>query len=65
MSFRDLYRGCREGFFVNSDTVLRTQLTEFYDHNMCKNKRSVDGTEYLVIPIEQNILQQFVDQQDQ
>lgn len=63
MSFKDLYRACREGFYVNSDTVLRTQLTEFYDHNMCKNKRSVDGTEYLSIPIDKNILGQFVEQQ--
>lgn len=59
---RDLYHGCREKFLVSSDLALRTQLTEFVDHNMVKMKRSIDGTEYLIIPIDQYVLQQFVDQ---
>lgn len=62
MAFKDLYHECRENFLVNSDSVLRTQLTEFIDHNMVRNKRSVDGTEYLVIPIDRHILEQFSEQ---
>lgn len=60
---KDLYHGCRDKFLVSSDLALRTQLTEFVDHNMAKMKRSIDGTEYLTIPIDQYILHQFVEQQ--
>lgn len=63
LSFNDLYHGCRERFLVSSDLALRTQLTEFVDHNMAKMKRSIDGTEHVIIPIENHVLEQFVEQQ--
>lgn len=61
ISFKDLYMACREAFIVSSDLALRAQLTEFLDHKMIKQKRSVDGTEYLNIPLTAAVLQKFVD----
>lgn len=60
---KDLYHGCRDKFLVSSDLALRTQLTEFVDHNMVKLKRSIDGTEYVTVPIDEYVLQQFFEQQ--
>lgn len=61
ISFKDLYMACREAFIVSSDLALRAQLTEFLDHKMIKQKRSLDGTEYLSIPLTTAILQKFFD----
>ncbi|XP_063227687.1 origin recognition complex subunit 2 [Bacillus rossius redtenbacheri] len=63
IAFRDLYRSCRENLLVSSDLALRAQLSEFLDHHLVKSRRSIDGTEMLTIPIENTILQQFIDQQ--
>lgn len=60
--FKDLYMACREAFIVSSDLALRAQLTEFLDHKMIKQKRSVDGIEYLIIPLTINLLQKFIDE---
>ncbi|OXU28269.1 hypothetical protein TSAR_010960 [Trichomalopsis sarcophagae] len=65
MAFKDLYRASREGFLVSSDQALRSQLTEFVDHKLVKNKRNSDGVEYLVIPLDNALLKQFLEQQDQ
>uniref|UniRef100_A0A6P7F1C9 Origin recognition complex subunit 2 n=1 Tax=Diabrotica virgifera virgifera TaxID=50390 RepID=A0A6P7F1C9_DIAVI len=62
LAFKDLYHMCREAFIVSSDLALRAQLTEFVDHKMLKMKRSVDGTEYLVIPLASTLLQKFLDE---
>lgn len=59
MPFKILYLQCRENFLVSSDLALRAQLTEFLDHKLVKSRRSGDGTEQLVIPINNSILQQF------
>ena len=60
ITFQDFYMKCREQFLVNSDATLRTQLTEFKDHMLIKT-RQVDGSEVLYIPVEQKILQQFLE----
>ncbi|KAF2896664.1 hypothetical protein ILUMI_09513 [Ignelater luminosus] len=60
--FKDLYWACREAFLASSDLALRSQLTEFVDHKMLKFRRSMDGSEYLIIPTAANILQQFLDE---
>nr|CAH7738592.1 unnamed protein product [Callosobruchus chinensis] len=62
ISFKDLYMACLESFIVSSDLALRAQLTEFVDHKMVKLKRSVDGTEYLIIPLANNLLQKLLDE---
>lgn len=62
MPFKNLYKKCLEGFLVSSDIILRAQLTEFCDHNMLTLKRAADGTEQLKIPIDNILLQQFVEQ---
>lgn len=63
IAFKKLYSACREAFLVSSDLALRAQLTEFVDHKMVKFRRSADGTEYLVIPISNQLLQQFLHEQ--
>ncbi|XP_059052767.1 origin recognition complex subunit 2 [Achroia grisella] len=64
LPFKDLYSKCREQFLVSSDMALRAQLTEFIDHKLVKIKRTYDGSENLVIPIENSLLQQFLEQQN-
>ena len=55
-----LYRRCRRAFLVNSDLTLRAQLTEFIDHKLIRNKNS-DGMDYLLIPLENSTLQEFIE----
>ncbi|XP_051173962.1 origin recognition complex subunit 2 [Leptopilina boulardi] len=64
MAFKDLYQKAREGFFVTNEITLRTQLTEFLDHKLIKEKRGVDGIQYLTIPLDKALLQQFLEQQE-
>ncbi|CAF4811469.1 unnamed protein product [Pieris macdunnoughi] len=63
LPFKDLYSKSREQFLVSSELALRAQLTEFLDHKLVKFKRTLDGSENLVIPIESVLLQQFLEQQ--
>lgn len=62
MSFKELYASSRDSFLVSSDIALRAQLTEFTDHKLVKLKRAADGMEYLSVPIQNNLLQQFMDE---
>lgn len=63
LPFKELYSKCREQFVVSSDTALRAQLTEFLDHKLVKMKRTYDGSENLIIPIENVLLQEFLEKQ--
>ncbi|XP_060639315.2 origin recognition complex subunit 2 [Anolis sagrei] len=60
LSFQELYQHCREAFLVNSDLSLRAQLTEFRDHKLIRTKRSADGVEYLLIPVDMGTLAEFL-----
>ncbi|XP_061711160.1 origin recognition complex subunit 2 [Cydia pomonella] len=62
LPFKELYSKSREQFLVSSDIALRAQLTEFLDHKLVKMKRTYDGSENLVIPIDNSLLQQFLEQ---
>ncbi|XP_071580138.1 origin recognition complex subunit 2 [Temnothorax nylanderi] len=62
MPFKDLYRAAREQFLVSSDLALRAQLTEFIDHKLLRTKRTVDGAEHLLIPLDKALLKQFMEQ---
>lgn len=64
MAFKDLYRAAREGFLVSSDLALRAQLTEFIDHKLVKIKRNIDSVEHLVIPLNNGLLKQFIEEYD-
>ncbi|XP_058443338.1 origin recognition complex subunit 2 [Malaya genurostris] len=64
MLFKDLYGCCREAFLVSTDLALRAQLTEFIDHKLVRVKRTVDGAENLLIPIESGLLDQFLEEND-
>ncbi|XP_070502762.1 origin recognition complex subunit 2 [Chironomus tepperi] len=64
MIFKDLYSACREAFLVSSDIALRAQLTEFLDHKLARMKRGVDGAEYITIPIKNQLLQKFMNEQN-
>lgn len=61
--FKKLYWNCRESFLVSSDMALRAQLTEFVDHKMVRLRRSAEGTEFVVIPIANTLLKQFLNEQ--
>ncbi|NWS10666.1 ORC2 protein, partial [Pachyramphus minor] len=65
LSFQDFYQQCREAFLVNSDLTLRAQLTEFRDHKLIRTKRGADGVEYLLIPVDNNTLTSFLENQDE
>ncbi|XP_051529303.1 origin recognition complex subunit 2 isoform X1 [Myxocyprinus asiaticus] len=64
LSFQDFYQRCREAFLVNSDITLRTQLTEFRDHKLIRTKKGADGVEYLLIPVDNGTLTDFLERND-
>ena len=65
LSFKDLYRRCRRAFLVNSDLTLRAQLTEFRDHKLIRERKGTDdGIDYLIIPLNNATLTEFVDQRN-
>ena len=57
-----LFRKCRQSFLVNSDLTLRAQLTEFLDHKLIRSKKGTDGMDYLIIPLENSTLLEFIEQ---
>ncbi|NXI99408.1 ORC2 protein, partial [Psophia crepitans] len=65
LSFQDFYQQCREAFLVNSDLTLRAQLTEFRDHKLIRTKRGADGVEYLLIPVDDSTLTDFLQKEDE
>ncbi|XP_041259555.1 origin recognition complex subunit 2 isoform X3 [Onychostruthus taczanowskii] len=65
MSFQDFYQQCREAFLVNSDLTLRAQLTEFRDHKLIRTKRGADGVEYLLIPVDDSTLTDFLEKENE
>ncbi|NWU41555.1 ORC2 protein, partial [Hylia prasina] len=65
LSFQDFYQQCREAFLVNSDLTLRAQLTEFRDHKLIRAKRGADGVEYLLIPVDDSTLTDFLEKEDE
>ncbi|NWI16074.1 ORC2 protein, partial [Crypturellus soui] len=65
LSFQDFYQHCREAFLVNSDLTLRAQLTEFRDHKLIRTKRAADGVEYVLIPVDDSTLTDFLEKEDE
>ncbi|XP_046402731.1 origin recognition complex subunit 2 isoform X2 [Ischnura elegans] len=65
ISFRDLYWKSREAFLLSSDLALRAQLTEFVDHHIIKSRAGADGDERLSIPLDNVVLQDFLDEQNE
>lgn len=65
LSFQDFYQQCREAFLVNSDLTLRAQLTEFRDHKLIRTKKGTDGVEYLLIPIDNGTLTDFLEKEEE
>lgn len=63
MPFKDLFRASRESFWVSTDAALRALLTEFLDHSLVKTKR-LSGDEYLLIPLDNCLLKQFLEKYD-
>ncbi|KAL5243229.1 hypothetical protein ACI65C_010639 [Semiaphis heraclei] len=54
--FSTLYRWCRQRFLASTDLALRSQLTEFVDHELVKWKRDAD---VLYVPVDVDVLIQF------
>ncbi|NWT84530.1 ORC2 protein, partial [Lanius ludovicianus] len=65
LSFQDFYQQCREAFLVNNDLTLRAQLTEFRDHKLIRTRRGADGVEYLLIPVDDSTLTDFLEKEDE
>ncbi|XP_010990268.1 origin recognition complex subunit 2 [Camelus dromedarius] len=65
LSFQDFYQQCREAFLVNSDLTLRAQLTEFRDHKLIRTKKGTDGVEYLLIPVDNGTLTDFLEMEEE
>ncbi|ELK35879.1 Origin recognition complex subunit 2 [Myotis davidii] len=65
LAFQDFYQQCREAFLVNSDLTLRAQLTEFRDHKLIRTKKGTDGVEYLLIPIDNGTLSEFLEKEEE
>ena len=61
MPYKELYRTCRNEFYVSSDSILRKQLVEYYDHSLLKSHRGADGLEYLQIPLTTLALKKFLE----
>ncbi|KAF2345553.1 Origin recognition complex subunit 2, partial [Trinorchestia longiramus] len=59
--FSELYQQSRERMFVNSDLVLRAQLTEFKDHKLLRQRRGPDGAELLHVPLSASSLRDFLE----
>ncbi|XP_027845326.1 origin recognition complex subunit 2 isoform X1 [Aphis gossypii] len=60
--FSTLYRWCRQRFLASTDLALRSQLTEFVDHELVKWKRDVD---VLYVPVDIDVLAQFYKQNEE
>ncbi|KAF4014215.1 hypothetical protein G4228_005460 [Cervus hanglu yarkandensis] len=65
LCFQDFYQQCREAFLVNSDLTLRAQLIEFRDHKLIRTKKGTDGVEYLLIPVDNGILTDFLEKEEE
>uniref|UniRef100_A0A8D1SNC4 Origin recognition complex subunit 2 n=1 Tax=Sus scrofa TaxID=9823 RepID=A0A8D1SNC4_PIG len=65
LPFQDFYQQCREAFLVNSDLTLRAQLTEFRDHKLLRTKKGADGVEYLLIPVDNGTLTDFLAKEEE
>lgn len=59
MQFSELYRRCRQLFIVSTDLALRTQLTEFIDHQLVKWKKETDT---LSVCVDRDVLKTFKDE---
>lgn len=60
--FSVLYGWCRQRFLVSTDLALRSQLTEFVDHQLVKWKRDTD---VLYVPVDVDVLIQFYKQNEE
>lgn len=60
--FSILYGWCRQQFLVSTDLALRSQLTEFVDHELVKWKRDAD---VLYVTVDVDVLIQFYKQNDE
>ena len=63
LDFMDLYRMCRSKFLVNSDTALKTQLTEFQDHKLIHYVKSSQGALMVVVCVDPPIVKEFIDKE--
>lgn len=61
LSFSTLYRMCREEYMANSDTALKTLLTEFEDHDIVKMSKSSDGSAIIRLRISLEVAKAFLE----
>jgi origin recognition complex subunit 2 len=56
-----LYSLCREQFVVPSETTLKAQLTEFFDHALIKRIKRTDGSTVIALQFSGEDIQQILD----
>ncbi|GAU94327.1 hypothetical protein RvY_06119 [Ramazzottius varieornatus] len=59
--YKQLYRKCVSRLLISSDGMLRKQLVEFYDHDLLRSEKDLEGNEYMRIPATQDVLKKFLD----
>lgn len=63
VTFWDLYKICRDEFVVSTEAALHQQMVEFEDHHLVIKRTAPDGGEILELAVEENVLKDFVQQQ--
>jgi origin recognition complex subunit 2 len=61
LSYRQFYEKCREKFLVTSEETMRSQLTEFRDHNVIITKKSGKSGGNFFIPVIPAIIKQTLE----
>ncbi|ODQ52499.1 ORC2-domain-containing protein [Saitoella complicata NRRL Y-17804] len=58
--YRTLYDNCVTEFLVSNELTFRTQLREFYDHNMVVSRKDQGGLEVLSVPLAKGEIETLV-----
>lgn len=61
LSFSTLYKICREEYLANSETSLKSLLTEFQDHDIVKLSKSSDGSTSIRLRIGLEVAKAFIE----
>eukprot|EP00762_Andalucia_godoyi_P004455 ANDGO_08121.mRNA.1 Origin of replication complex subunit 2 len=60
LSFHDLLIQCRERFLVSSETVLRSMLNEFKDHQLIVYRRTSETVETLQVNLTKSMMEELL-----
>ncbi|KAL2315937.1 Origin recognition complex subunit Orc2 [Schizosaccharomyces pombe] len=57
IEYRSFFQNCSAEFLCSNEPNFRSQLTEFFDHNIIESKRDVSNSEILWVPYPKNLLE--------